>query len=397
MEQYDDLYYLGRLAAGYIKEDLTTQEIESLESWLDENPQNKERFRILTDEAKLQKDYSSFGSKNKTAAWARIVVETGYMKKSRGFAYKPYLVAASLLIGICFGGFFLLYHETPQKQVAQNKELDILPGSNQATLTLANGKKIIITKSLSGKIAIQGNTIVQADSTLAYTLSNKVSTRVEYNTLSTAKGEQSPLPLTLPDGSRVWLDAASSITFPTAFTDHNREVKITGEAYFEVVHNAVHPFKVSAKGQTIEDIGTHFNIKAYDDEPQMKTTVLEGSVSVFNSNHKLFLKPGEQAVIDQHDDIIKLRHDVDIKEVISWKNGFFRFQETGLFELMRDLSRWYNIDIVYKGDVRDELFYGTISRKLTLSQTLEILKSNDIHFKIGPKTTNSAGTLTITP
>ena len=218
---------------------------------------------------------------------------------------------------------------------------------------------------------------------------------VTYNTIITPKGGQ--YQVVLPDGTTVCLNAASSLKYPTAFVGSERHVELNGEAYFEVTKNKNMPFTVSAGAVNVRVLGTHFDISAYDDDPSNKTTLLEGGICIVNSNRKLTLKPGEQAIIKQGDNMIELKKDADIKQVVAWKNGLFRFHQTGLHELMRELLRWYNINILYKGDVKDELFYGTISRKLTLSQTLEILQTSNIHFKIGTKTANSAGTLTVTP
>ncbi len=203
------------------------------------------------------------------------------------------------------------------------------PGRNQATLTLADGRTIVLTRDLNGQLAQQGQTTITANNKegIVYaTGSTSTTTTISWNTLATARGEQSPYPLTLPDGTKVWLNAASTITFPTVFNANARTVKITGEVYFEVMHNEKHPFRVEAKDQLIEDIGTHFNVNAYDDEDAFRTTLLEGSVkvSVIGNRQSAILKPGEQVSFSQSSQLSQ-PIPVQTDEVLAWKEGMFRF------------------------------------------------------------------------
>jgi transmembrane sensor len=281
--------------------------------------------------------------------------------------------AASVILALSFGGYFLLKEKRSQ-QMAYYKN-DIPPGHNQATLTLANGKKIILVKGLSGTLAQQGNTQigVNGQSAIAYTATvANVNQPVAYNTLSTAVGEQSPYPLILPDGSKVWLNAQSSITFPTAFNGKERIVRITGEALFEVAHNAEHPFKVQTEKQTIEDIGTTFDVNAYADETATKTTLIEGKVKVNN----MFLEPGQQS------DGTHIKT-VDTRRYTAWRNGDFYFEDDNIQTVMRELSRWYSVKINYEGDVTTEGFDAQISRNKNISAVLQILENTKgVHFKI---------------
>ena len=303
-------------------------------------------------------------------------------------AWTKVAAAASIILGLSFGGYFLL-HKQQAEQTVYFKN-DILPGHNQATLTLANGQKIILTKGLTGQLAQQGNTliVVNGQNTIAYTAAGtNANLPVAYNTLSTAIGEQSPYPLILADGTRVWLDAESAITFPVAFSGKDRTVKVSGEAYFEVAHNDAHPFKVLVKDQTIEDIGTHFNISAYDDEKVITTTLLEGAVKVSvpeapgqGGQAGVLLKPGQQSVLK--DDAFNVSN-ANIEETMAWKNGYFRFNNEKIESVMLKLSRWYNIDVKYEGAISDEKFYATSSRYRNISEVLTMLqKTNGVHFKI---------------
>jgi hypothetical protein len=291
--------------------------------------------------------------------------------------------AASIILGIAAASiYFIQKQHAPTQQTANLIKNDIAPGHNQATLTLANGQKIILTKGLSGQIAVQNSTTINANrNTITYNANtntkNNSNTDTQadqnlYNTLSTARGEQSPYPLVLADGTKVWLNAESSITFPTAFNGKERIVKLTGEAYFEVKHNGKQPFKVQTQKQTIEDIGTSFDVNAYTDEPNTKTTLIEGSVKVNN----LTLKPGQQT------DGIHTKT-VNTEIYTAWKEGNFHFEGEDIKTIMRQLSRWYNIEVVYEGNITKEKLYADISRNRNISAALKVLQnSQGVRFKV---------------
>jgi ferric-dicitrate binding protein FerR (iron transport regulator) len=293
-------------------------------------------------------------------------------------------VAASILLAISIGGYFVL-NKTPTQQIVKNQK--IVPGINKATLTLANGQKIILARGLNGKLAQQGSTLVQVNSnkSITYTASavnNSLASQVQFNTLSTVRGEQSPYPLVLADGTKVWLNAESSITFPTSFSGKERIVKITGEVYFEVLHDASHPFKVKVRDQTIEDLGTQFNINAYLDEPAMKTTLINGSVKISKGSQSAFLKPGFQAVVSASGSAIIVQA-ADLDQVMAWKNGSFEFEGTPLNDIMRQISRWYDVDISYEGTIEGVEFGGSISRSKNINEILSVLETTKgVHFKI---------------
>jgi ferric-dicitrate binding protein FerR (iron transport regulator) len=189
----------------------------------------------------------------------------------------------------------------------------------------------------------------------------------------------------LADGSKVWLNAESSITFPTAFIGKERNVEIKGEAYFEVAHNAQMPFNVKVKNMTVQVLGTHFNVNAYDDENWIKTTLLEGSIKVSKGSDSKIIKPGEQAQTENGDNSLIAVQAVDPDEVVAWKNGLFHFNNAGLPEVMHQLSRWYDVDVVYNGPVPKRKFGGEMQSNLKLSQVLELLEKNEVNFKIEGK------------
>jgi len=290
-------------------------------------------------------------------------------------------IAASILVIIAAGGYFLLKPKPTTQQSTQIVKHDVPPGHNQATLTLANGQKIVLTKGLKGVLARQGQTAINANANNITYRASQPEQIISYNTLSTAKGEQSPYPLVLADGTKVWLNAESSITFPTAFNEKERIVKLTGEAYFEVKHNARQPFRVETAGQVVEDIGTHFNVNAYSDEPVIQTTLLEGGVRV----NGVQLLPGQQARIATGTTHVKL-YTVDTEAVVAWKNGLFEFDNTPLEAVMRQLARWYDVNVVYEGNIPDRAFTGKLYRNINASQLLDVLTYNKIHYRINGKT-----------
>jgi transmembrane sensor len=280
-------------------------------------------------------------------------------------------IAASVLLCMFFGGYYLVHIPQQQSNVYQN---DIPPGRNQATLTLANGQKIVLTKGLNKTIPQQGVATVQISAGNGITYSANTNqngtTKIDYNTLSTSVGEQSPYPLILADGSKVWLNSRSSITFPTVFFGKQRTVKVTGEALFEVAHNASQPFLVQTEKQTIEDIGTIFNVNAYTDVT--KTTLIQGAVKV----NGMILKPNEQT----DGKIIEV---VNARRYIAWKNGDFYFENDNIKTVMLELSRWYNIEVAYLGEVTTDGFNAQISRRKNISEVLHLLESTKgVHFKI---------------
>jgi ferric-dicitrate binding protein FerR (iron transport regulator) len=350
----------------------TEEEIDLLLSWV-QNLETEWQPGFTTDDLQAVKE----------EMWLHLLTKD---KKTGQIKLWPRIAAAaSILLFLSVGGYFL-FRKQQNQQTAQNQQYDIVPASNRATLTLANGQKIILTKGLSGKLAQQGNSLVQVNSGNAITYTVSVSksnsdTPVQYNTLSTVSGEQSPYPLVLADGTKVWLNAESSITFPTSFTGKERMVKITGEAYFEVVHNAVQPFKVTARGETIEDIGTHFNINAYNDEPSVNTTLLEGSVKVSTGSQNVTLIPGQQSLLSSMSNKISIKN-ADIEDVTAWKDGYFAYNKANINTVMRQFARWYNVNVTYEGAIPTTMITGKVHRNVNASQALKILTYLDIHYRI---------------
>ena len=293
--------------------------------------------------------------------------------------------AASVILALSVGGYILV-HKSPKNVYTVNHVNSIKPGHNQATLTLADGRKIILTKNLDGRLATQGNMMISASKGDGITYSssgNGSNVPAGYNTMSTGKGEQSPFPLVLADGSRVMLNAMSSVTYPTSFNGTNRTVKITGEAYFEVKHDPGHPFRIIAGDRTIEDIGTRFDVNAYQDEPVFKTTLVEGAVRVGYRDGNVLLKPGQQARIASGTEGITVQ-EVDADSEIAWMSGKFRAEGEKLDEIMRQAARWYDVDVVYQnGALRNQVFGIISDRYASVSELLHSLElTRKVKFKV---------------
>ncbi|SDH03190.1 FecR family protein [Mucilaginibacter gossypii] len=307
--------------------------------------------------------------------------------KNNNLPWRRLGVAASFLLLVGFGAYIYSYQK---KQVIAKKNIakihpknDALPGGNKAILTLANGKTITLDSAQNGLLAQQGTTKINKtrNGQLVYETGTNVDAPV-INTVSTPRGGQ--YQLVLPDGSKVCLNSASSLSFPTRFTGKTREVTITGEAYFEVAKNPQMPFRVKSDNTTVEVLGTHFNIMAYNDEAEMKTTLLEGSVKISNGTAIGILKPGQQAVLNKAGKL-KVLNDVDVDDEIAWKDGIFQFRDAGIDAIMRQAARWYDVKVAYEGKIPQREFTGRISRNVKASELMSMLGYAGVKFKIEDK------------
>ncbi|MBB6109120.1 FecR family protein [Mucilaginibacter lappiensis] len=291
--------------------------------------------------------------------------------------------AAAAVVLIAFGISAYLYFGAAKPETVASVKKDIAPGGNKAVLTLGNGRQITLEGAKNGDLAQQGATTVHKtdNSLVAYQVDKSDNDAVanEFNTITTPRGGQ--YQVILPDGTHAWLNAASSIRFPVTFSGKVRNVETTGEVYFEVAKDAHKPFNVISAGQTITVLGTHFNIMAYPEESSVITTLLEGSVKITKNNVSKILKPGEQALVNQ--DIKIMPADVD--DAVAWKNGITSFNDADIKSIMRKVSRWYDVDVEYQGQISSRLFTGSISRKSNLSGLLKILALNHIQFSVEGK------------
>ena len=361
---------IEKLIQKYIEGNCDEKESAVVEAWYNEladQPHNILQAEIDCAEETLLGNIKTYiGSKKHIKLWPRIAI------------------AASIVI--CIGIGFYFYKNYDASNPIVRSQHDIAPGGNKAFLTLADGKRITLTDIKNGEIAEQsGVKITKAtDGQLIYTVSNlsENNNKVkEYNTIETPNGGQ--YQLKLPDGTKVWLNAASSLKFPTKFARLvNRRVELLrGEAYFEVAKDKKHPFIVKADQQEVEVLGTHFNINSYANELGIKTTLLEGSVKVVLKGSSKTLLPGEQSQISKSN--ISVVRNIDLEDVIAWKNGYFKFGES-LESIMNKVSRWYDVDIIYQIKPNSgTAFNGKISRNRSLRELLDMLEfAGNVHFKI---------------
>ncbi len=306
-------------------------------------------------------------------------------------------VAASVVLVIVGVYFWNAYKPSKKQPIVSNGHMknDVAPGGQRATLTLADGSMYTLDSVANGQFAEQGNTQVLklANGQIAYNLKGAAGKELVWNTMTTPNSGQ--YQLILPDGTKVWLNASSSITFPTAFTGNKREVKISGELYFEVAANKNKPFIIDVNGRSsVEVLGTSFNINSYTNEETIKTTLIEGSVKVNRKTttlvaskapHSAILKAGEQAIIKNSENIA-VSSNVDVNKIIAWKNGIFDFTGSDLKTVMRQLERWYDIKVAYKGTTSNMIFEGRMYMNVNLSDVLEVLQKMGVKFELEGKT-----------
>lgn len=336
-----------------------------------EDPQNKARKEGIYDQISQKLEF------NKRPSWLN--------------PYR-YFVAAAILLLVSFIMLFKPSNPTKiSKTYASRIAEKIVPGNNKAVLTLADGSSLILDNSSSGKLAEQGAVLVTkaADGKINYEIQQKhhmATSTMLYNTITTPKGGQ--YQVNLADGTKVWLNAASSLKFPTTFDKNQRIVELIGEAYFEVnpknnpgQKNSAQPFLVKTNNQVVEVLGTHFNVNAYQDESETKTTLLEGSVQVSQSSsgNSEKLRPGQQSIVNNTITVLN----VDATQSIEWQKGYFSFDNENVESIMRKISRWYDVDVQFRGNIRFRKFGGRISKFEDITEVLRVMeKTQVIHFKI---------------
>ncbi|MNJ98387.1 fec operon regulator FecR [compost metagenome] len=371
MEQLD----ARKLIQRYLNDDLSHEEQLIVEQWFAKN---------LEDSGYIP-DYSRIIEAD-NRIWSNLNTHIEDEKnKNKPIRLWPRIISAAVVLFILsFITYFFLYKPDRTQQLVEIKSNDILPGKNKAILTLADGKKIFLSDAEKGIVAQQGGAEItkRGQGGLSYHVADKKSINPSlYNTMSTPRG--GTYKLILEDGTQVVLNAMSSITYPTSFAGTERRVVLHGEAYFNVTHNTKKPFKVVSNGQTVQVLGTQFNVSAYKDEPTTETTLLVGSVKVTNDQlETVYLKPGQQSRGAEH---LTLATDVDVNEAIAWKDGFFHFNDADVPTVMRALSRWYDVDIEYQGNPTKRRFTGDIHRDMTVSKALEVISLLKIRFRVEKK------------
>lgn len=334
----------------------------------------------------------------KDRIWNTIAGSTSGGKMVNIRRRSRWMVAAAILVLIAGTTIVWQMGQQEEKLFAANENSqllpnnDVAPGGNKAILTLADGSKIVLDSVNNGAITKQGNvTVIKLNNgLLSYDSStstlNPQSSTIKYNTITTPRGGQ--YRLVLADGTKVWLNAASSLKYPTSFSGNERRVEITGEAYFEVAHDAAHPFYVEIvsnhaySGTEIKVLGTRFNINTYSDENLLKASLLQGAIQISNEDNEEVLQPGQQAVIKNNEKVIAVKNDVNMEQVIAWKNGYFQFDNFTIQQIMRQLARWYNVEVVYDGDIPGGHFVGKPSRNLNLSEILQVIEYSGVQLQI---------------
>lgn len=315
----------------------------------------------------------------------KLNFEEEEIKAAPIFPLRKKLAIAASVIGITFAGtyFILKYsgNSSKNQKYSAHNLVNISPGKNIAYLTLGNGTKIILSNTRNGTIAKQGSAnIIKLNGKLAYQSLAAKDTAVVYNSLSTPRGGQ--YQVELPDGTHVWLNAASTLRYPTAFTGKLRVVEVTGEAYFEVAKNKEKPFIVKVDSSEVRVLGTHFDVMAYRDERSVKTSLFEGSVQFIHHSQTSLLKPGQQLQLTKSGKQSVIDN-LDLDNEIAWKNGLFHFENADIETVTRQLSRWYDIDIYFKGKKTDDLFFVEMPESSNLADVLKVLEiTGHIKFQI---------------
>ena len=309
----------------------------------------------------------------------------GRAEQPRRIGWRSFAAAAVIIGLLATAAFWLLRNDRPQVPAGAPPAAvaDIRPARERAVLLLDDSSAIGLDTLANGRIQQRGSSFTHTNGQLVYAAGAEGGAPV-YNTIATGKGNF--YSLVLSDGTKVWLNAASSVTYPVVFAGEVREVGITGEAYFEVARQAGRPFRVKAGAMTVEVLGTHFNVNAYTEEKSIKTTLLEGAVKVHADGKEALLKPGQQAATANGGAGIKVVANPDLEQVLAWKNGLLNFNGADLYAVMRQLERWYGIQVRYEGTVPDIIFKGEMYKNVGLQDVLDMLKAMGVQFRIDGRT-----------
>ena len=389
----------------YSNDKASREEVEEMFEWM-RLAGSEEMLKSMIAEEWLEEGDTVSGEPDWEKIWAVVRAGTVEVRRPRLFTMARAGVAAALVLMLGGGALYWITGkrragvQAPAPVASGHYKSDVAPGGNKAMLTLANGSTIILDSAHDGTLAQQGTTkIIKLDGgALAYRAATdsrgqtteQTAEQTGYNTIATPRGGQ--YRIILPDGSKVWLNAASSLRFPAVFTGSERTVELMGEAYFEITKNADKPFHVrvpsggtDGKDMDVEVLGTSFNVMAYSNEEKIHTTLLEGKVKVKQGALAENLSPGRQAIVDQTTHAMEVA-DGNIDQAVAWKDGLFRFRETDIRELMRQVERWYDVDVVYRTTRGDQDFTGVVSRSKNVSALLQMLElTGTVHFKIEGK------------
>ena len=411
-DQNQNREQIAELVFKYLLRQLSEDEQAALDQWIAASPENQAEFQTLTDRARLKLRMEDYNQVADERIWQRIVTEvpelTAAKVKQNKYVWFRVSIAAAVLVALLLGGWLFLTRNfkksESQQTVAATK--DISPGGNKAILILGDGTKLVLDSAQQGVLAQQGKTSIskKREGEVIYNANLPAGqagspsaidhSPLTYNTITTPRGGQ--YHVVLPDGSHVWLNAASSIHFPIQFTGKERKVTVSGEAYFEVAKDKTKPFKVmvSPDGNELCEItvlGTHFNVSGYTNEIYANATLLEGSINFTvnrgDNKQNVKLQPGQQATVKKGMNNVSVISDENAESAILWVKGIFHFEKNNLSSVMRQLSRWYDVDVVYEGVTPEQKITGDAERDIPLSVMLQTLeKMTSVHFKVQGRT-----------
>lgn len=370
---------LNKMIKRYVAGTATAEEILFIEAYY----KHLDKEANILDQLK-EEELETLGEVGFQRVLANIKQPTKNIKSIPFYKY-----IAAVVVFIAFISGFLYFSKdrviTQNTLLVKKQKIDVLPGVDKAILTLSDGSKIVLDDAKNEKIVEKAGLVISktTDGQLLYKVSSTLpkSATIAYNTIATSKGNQ--YQVLLPDGTKVWLNAASSLKYPEVFTGNERKVILSGEAYFEVAKNKDMPFRVHSRNQDVQVLGTHFNINSYSDDQSIKTTLLEGAIKVSNANFSKILKPGEQSLVENNGlGNINVIKNIDVDGEIAWKKGLFSFNNVALKTILIQLERWYDIKIDYQS-IPDKRYNGMVPRKSNLSEVLNMLElTGNISFKI---------------
>lgn len=380
----------------YTAKEISPAQEQVLFQWLSDNSESDELREYIKETWKQNQDSPKAQDVDWKAMYQRIVgaqemytecyADTAHTNVKSKIRYLSFFSVAAAVIVVAVGlTVYFKYIKTAgkQTQISNVTAKDIAaPTTVKSILTLSNGQTIQLGNSASGVLAVQDNIKIVKDASNGISYAGNSPT-VTYNQLYVPNGSL-PVKLVLSDGSKIWLNVGSSLRYPTAFVGKERKVELKGEAYFEIAHNASMPFTVQKGNMNVRVLGTHFDVNSYDDEAMAKVTLLEGSVKIFKGRNEVMIKPGQQARVT---DKIKVEDDVDLDEVMAWKAGKFKFgQDADIESVMRQISKWYNVNVRYEGKVNAH-FWGVVSRSANVSEVLKILEATgEVKFSLKENT-----------
>lgn len=395
--------YIAQLVIKKILGEISPDEEELLQQWRNISPENEAKYNELIKPQFIKSELVAYAEAEKMAATMKVPAvepdrialsgESNVIRPVHFFQRWKWVAAIIIILGS--GAYFYINHNSKEKTSAGlAQQQDFLPGSNKAVLTLSDGTSIVLDSANKGKIALQGNSTIEKNENgeISYTPNGGSQGEEMINKMSTPRGGL--YKLVLPDGSKVWLNAASSISYPVAFGKTERRVKVNGEVFLEVVKDNAKPFIVDVNTKSsIQVLGTSFNINAYEDEDSLKTTLVEGSVRVLATNrggpdarreHGVTLRPGQQAALHSTSTKINVSA-ANIDHVLAWKNGFFNMEGNSIKGFTRQLERWYDIQVQFEGEIPPVTFRGQINRDVPLSDIIKYLNSLKINTRIDGK------------